>query len=201
MMNVLLVDDHPLVNYGLAACLEETGRLTVIGQAATLAEAKSFLKTPLPHIIILDIMLGEENGLDFLTALKDHCRTNAIPLPAVLVCSVLEDPFRIRTALSQGAAGYISKAYGKTELLKAIDTVLNGETYISDEHKNILTETPAYHARFTKQEQKILNLVKQNKTNQQIAQALFLSVRTVEKHISNIYYKTRTETRQELMKL
>jgi len=79
MLNVLLVDDHPLVNYGLAACLEETGKYTVIGHAATLAEAKGYLKDPLQHIVILDIMLGEENGLDFLTAVKDFCSTNIPP--------------------------------------------------------------------------------------------------------------------------
>jgi len=201
MMNVLLVDDHPLVNYGLAACLEETGNYTVIGHAATLAEAKSFLKTPLPNIVILDIMLGEENGLDFLDALKDYCQANTIPVPAVLVCSVLEDPFRIRTALSQGASGYISKSRGKDELLKAIDTISRGETYVSDEHKEIFTEPPAYKNRFTKREQTILQLVKQNNTNQQIAKALDISVRTVENHISNIYFKTKTKTRQELMRM
>jgi len=81
MLKVLLVDDHPLVNYGLAACLEETGKYKVIGHAASLAEAKSFLKTPLPHIVILDIMLGEENGLDFLDMLKDYCSKNSIVPP------------------------------------------------------------------------------------------------------------------------
>jgi len=86
-------------------------------------------------------------------------------------------------------------------LLKAIDAVSRGETYVSDEHKNILTEPPSLNTRFTKREQTVLQLVKQNNTNKQIAEALNISLRTVENHISNIYFKTKTKTRQELMKL
>jgi len=118
-----------------------------------------------------------------------------------LVCSVLEDPFRIRTALSQGASGYISKSRGKDELLKAIDALSRGETYVSDEHKEIFAETAAPQNRFTKREQTVLQLVKQNNTNRQIAEVLNISLRTVENHISNIYFKTKTSTRQELMRM
>ncbi|WP_461255429.1 response regulator [Treponema sp. R80B11-R83G3] len=200
-MNVLLIDDHPLVNYGLASCLEETGRFRVCGQATSLAVAAKYLKSPLPHLIILDIMLGEENGLDFILFLKDFCREKNISPPPVLVCSVIEDDFRIRTALHMGAAGYIAKSSAKAQLLEAIDAVLRGETYVLDGNNEKPQEASAALARFTRREQELLHLIKRNKTNQHIAKTLGLSLRTVENYISNIYFKTGASTRQELMKL
>jgi NarL family two-component system response regulator LiaR len=100
-----------------------------------------------------------------------------------------------------GAAGYVSKAGAKEQLLEAIDTVLRGEVYVSDENNEILEEASVTHARFTRREQELLHLIKQNKTNQHIAKALGLSLRTVENYISNIYFKTGAATRQELMLL
>jgi len=203
-MNVLLVDDHPMVNSGLAFCLEETGRFRIMGQANSLAQAVSFIekdKKNIPSLVILDILLGEENGLDFLLFLDKFCRENKKPKPYVLVCSVLEEPFRIQTALKMGASGYISKSGNKTELLNAIDAVLRGDIYISGEHSEKVMKSYGIYSKFTKREMEILNLIKLNKSNKQIASALSLSIRTIENHISNIYFKTGTENRQELIKL
>ena len=201
-MEVLLIDDHPMLNYGLAACLEETGRFSVSGQVKSLAEAKRFIEeSKLPSLVILDILLGEENGLDFLPFLESFCQTKKIPKPPVLVCSILEDPFRIKTALKYGAAGYVPKTGGKTELLDAIDTVLQGKVYITNEHSVKLNESSGTYTQFTKRELEILYLIKQNKTNQQIAQLLAISLRTVENHVSNIYFKTGKDNRLELMNL
>jgi NarL family two-component system response regulator LiaR len=202
-MEVLLIDDHPLLNIGLASCLEETGRFTVSGQMNSLAQATDFIKKSKarPSLIILDIMLGDENGLDFLPYLEEFCKKKHVQKPPVLICSVLEDPFRLRAAHKLGASGYVSKAGDKTELLTAIDTVLRGEVYFSDEQHKVLDESSDIYSQFTKRELEILNLIKQDKTNQQIAKTLFISLRTVENHISNIYFKTGAGTRAQLMKL
>jgi len=202
-LQVLLIDDHPLVNYGLASCLEETRRFSVIAQANSLAEARSIIKNckSLPSLIILDILLGEENGLDFLPFLKDFCLAANIPRPPVLICSVLEDPFRIQSSLQLGASGYVPKTGDKAELLDAIDTVLEGKTYISGVYNVKLNASSGIYAQLTKRELEVLNLIKQNKTNQQIAVALNLSIRTVENHISNMYFKTGAKSREELLKL
>jgi NarL family two-component system response regulator LiaR len=146
-------------------------------------------------------VLGEENGLEFLPFLKNFCREKRIPIPPVLVCSVLEDPFRIQTALKLGASGYIPKTGSKAELLKAIDTVLRGDVYITSEHAVKLSKSLGAYEQFTKREVEILNLIKQNKSNREIAKALYINIRTVENHISNIYFKTGCGSRQELEKL
>ena len=202
-MEVLLIDDHPLTNNGLASCLEETGRFIVSGQVNSLSEAKRFIEESinLPSLIVLDILLGEENGLDFLPFLKGFCRGRRVSIPPVLVCSVLEDPFRIQAALKSGASGYIPKTGTKAELLKAIDTVLQGEVYISGEHALKLSKSLGAYEQFTKREMEVLNLIKQNKSNQEIAKALYINIRTVENHISNIYFKTGCGSRLELEKL
>jgi NarL family two-component system response regulator LiaR len=203
-MNVLLIDDHPMVNSGIAGILEETGRFKVTGQTNTLEEAKQFIeanKSAFPSLIILDIMLGEENGLDILPFLKDFCKYKEINYPNVLVCSVLDEPFRIQAAFEKGAAGYISKVGSKTELLEAIDTVLRGETYISGEHSAKVAKSYSLYSKFTKRETEILNLIKNNKTNKQIAEELCLNIRTIENHVSNIYYKAGIKNRRDLLTL
>ena len=202
-MQVMLIDDHPMLNYGLAYCLEETGHFSVIAQATSLSEARQIIEEveTLPSLIILDILLGEENGLDFLSFLKNFCQKKQIHKPKVLICSVLEDPFRIRSAISLGASGYVPKTGTKAELLLAIDTILSGKIFVPDRHSIILQERSNTHTKFTKRENDVLNLVMQNNTNQKIAQMLGISVRTVENHISNIYFKTGAVNRLELMKL
>jgi len=211
-MKVMLVDDHPMVNSGIASILEETGRFSVIGQVNTLSDAKKFIEknavqetdqpeSNFPSLIILDILLGEENGLDFLSFLKNFCRSNKLPKPYVLVCSVLEEPFRIQTALKMGASGYIPKTGSNQEVIEAIDAVLRGETYISGEHSVKVMKTYGLFEKFTKRELEIIDMIKNNKSNKQIADDLGLNIRTVENHVSNIYFKTGTVNRHEVVKL
>ncbi|MCL2763280.1 MAG: response regulator transcription factor [Treponema sp.] len=192
-----------MINSGLAAYLEETGRFSVSGQVNSLAEAVCFIEKAktIPSFVILDILLGEENGLDFLPFLDNFCRKKNIPKPPVLVCSVLEDPFRIQTALKLGASGYVPKTGTKIELLCAIDTVLRGEMYITNDHTIKLNEVSGTYTPFTKRELEVLHLIKQSKTNQQIAKIMGISIRTVENHLSNIYFKTGKENRLELIQL
>jgi len=203
-MKVLLIDDHPLINRGLASYLEETGRFTVIGQVNSLVEAKRFIEAQeanLPDLVILDIMLGEENGLDFIPFLENFCKKIKVSRPHVLICSVLEDPFRIQTALKLGADGYILKTGNMADLLCAIDAILRGEKYIADIYDVKYNEASGKYSYFTKRELEVLDLIKQNKTNQQIAKIMCLSVRTVENHVSNIYIKTGKKNRLDLIKL
>jgi len=205
MTKVMLIDDHPVTNKGLAACLEGTGRFTVCAEATTLADAKRRIEesTPggLPAVVILDIILGDDNGLDFLPFLENHCRANGLPKPAVLICSVLEEPFRIQTAMKLGASGYVSKAESETALIAAIDAVLRGEIHLSDRHSAQAMRALGLYERLSKRELKVLELIKQNKSNAEIADELCLSVGTVKNHVSNIYFKTETNDRQELLKL
>ena len=204
-MEVLLIDDHPMLNAGIVSILEQTGLFTVCAQARSLKEAMSIIEesVTMPSLIILDILLGDDNGLDFLPMLEKYCHNKKIegkPVkkPPVLVCSALADSFKIQTAFNFGAAGFLSKTGGKDELLKAIDAVLSGKVYISDEINIKLNKNSDIYARFSKREKDVINLIKANNTNKQIAEAMFISLRTVENHISKIYFKTGYSSREEI---
>jgi NarL family two-component system response regulator LiaR len=199
---ILLIEDHPLTRHGLVTCLEDTGRFSVTGAAGSLAEGRRYIEEnvgSLPDLVILDILLETENGLEFIGFLKTFCKIRRIIVPAVLVCSVFEDPFRVRTALRMGAGGYIAKSASEEELLRAIDTVLAGGEYINPRLKLKVDRAPDVYAKFTRRERQVLIMIKQNHTNQNIARELDISLRTVENHISHIYLKTGYFTRQELM--
>ena len=170
-MNVLLVDDHPMVNSGLAAILEETGRFKVTGQAVSLDEAKQITETSVeensfPSVVILDITLGEENGLDYIPYLNKICAEKKLQKPKVLICSVLEEPFRIQSALRMGASGYIPKTGSKIEILEAIDTVLRGEVYLSEKQSEKLKNSYGLCSKFTKRELEIFYIDKREKKQQ-----------------------------------
>jgi NarL family two-component system response regulator LiaR len=211
-MEVLLIDDHPMLNAGIVSILEATGMFTVCAQAQSLAEAMNFIENgthlyatyldaKLPSLIILDMLLGEDNGLDFLPMLEKHCAEKKIPKPPVLVCSAIVDSFKIQTALKLGAAGFLSKTGGKAELLKAIDTILCGKIYVSSEVNIKINETSPLYAKFSKREIDVIDLLKANKTNKQIADAMCISQRTVENYISKIYFKTGFSSREEVQAL
>ena len=207
-MEVLLIDDHPMLNAGIVSILEQTGFFTVCGQAQSLMQAMSIIEgsdtlpqASMPHLIILDLLLGDDNGLDFLPMLENYCQNKKIPKPPVLVCSALGDSFKIQKALKLGAAVFLSKTGGKAELLKAIDSILCGKVYVSDEVNIILEKNSSTYAKLSKREIDVITLLKANKTNQQIANELFLNLRTVENYISKIYFKTGFSSREEIQKL
>jgi len=203
-MKVLLIDDHPMTNKGVATSLEETGRFSICAQVTTLNDAKRHIEKAgklLPSLVILDIILGEENGLDFLPFLENHCRREKTTKPHVLVCSVLEEPFLIQSAIKNGASGYVSKAEGEAQLIAAIDAVLRGEVYLSERHSAKALQSLGLYEKLSKSEIKVFELLKKNKANKEIARELNVAIRTVENHVSNIYFKTQAKNRQELMRL
>ena len=201
MIQIVLVDDHPLAINGIGAWLSSTGRFAIAGTAGTLAEARSLFERieAMPEIVILDISLGPEDGLDLIPALKKVCTERAAPMPGILVCSVYEDPFLIQRALDLGAEAYVSKSAESGEIISAIDAILVGECYVN----------PKYHTGFRRKawtvlsprENEIVSLVKRSMSNAQIAKHLGLSARTIENHLAHIYVKADVASREELMKI
>jgi len=208
MMEVLLVDDHDLVNAGLTALLAETGQFSVSGRARTLACAKSFIEKAaqengekMPALVILDVQLGRDNGLEFIPFLKDFCRAKRVKAPPVLVCSILEDPFLMRLALDMGATSYVPKSQGNEELLGAIRAACHGREYVPYEHSAKMLDISDAYDLFTKREKVALALLRQGMSNPQIAASMGICKRTVNNIISNIYIKTGAENRAGLMEM
>ena len=137
MISIMLIDDHPLAINGIGAWLKNTGRFEIAGTAGTLAEADALMKRldPLPEIVILDLSLGAEDGLEFIPALKEICAKRKTALPGILVCSMYEDPFLIQRAIDLGARAYVPKSAELSEIITAIDALLAGDTYINPKYK------------------------------------------------------------------
>jgi NarL family two-component system response regulator LiaR len=203
VFRVLIVDDHPMMRRGFGDCLIDTGRFLIAGEAESLEAGRAMLehlKMP-PDLIILDIGLGDENGLDFIGIVKTLCAARKIPAPPVLIYSVFEDPFRIEAAMQLGARGYVSKSAGEAELLRAIGRVLAGERYIDEKFDVTVQKNEGLYDLFTRREREILMLVKQNYDNPRIAALCGIAPRTVENHLSHIYYKTGLKNREQLLSL
>jgi len=150
---------------------------------------------------MLDIILGEENGLDFLPFLEGHCSRNGLAKPFVLVCSVLEEPFRMQTAIKLGASGCVSKAEGEAELLAAIDAALSGGVCLSERHSAKMLQTLGIYEKLGSREIEVFELVKKDMTNREIAKKLSLTLHTVENRVSSFCFKTRAKSRRELARL
>jgi NarL family two-component system response regulator LiaR len=201
MVPVVLIDDHPLAVNGIGAWLTATGRFTIAGTAGTLGEAQALLESldPLPSVVILDIALRTENGLAVIPAVKEIARQRKIPLPGIVVCSMYEDSLLIQAAMDAGAGAYIAKSADIQEIITAIDTVLAGKTYFNPVYQISLEKWAS--SGLSGREREIVALIKQSLSNKQIAKRLKLSIRTVENHLSHIYVKTNTYSRNELAEL
>jgi len=199
MINIALIDDHPLAINGIGAWLSATERFAIAGTAGSLADACVLMKRlkKLPEIVILDVSLGTEDGLSFIPELEKICNKRKTAMPGVLVCSMHEDPFLIQRAFAAGAKAYIAKSADAQEFITAIDAILDGKTYLNPKHQ---LKTDKYST-LSKRENEIAALVKQGLTTQQIAKRLGISVRTVENNMAHIYVKTGTTSRGELLEL
>jgi len=208
MTSIVLIDDHPMLTNAISVWLEAVGRFTIAGTAASLAEARILMKEleSMPQIVILDISMGggnnasvQEDGLTFIPELERICKERKVPMPAVLVCSMYEDPFLVQRAMDLGAKGYVAKSAVAGEITAAIDAILAGETYTSVKIKK--QDQKKTFPVLTRRESEIVSLVKQSLSNQQIAKMLSLNNRTVDNHLRNIYEKTGVTSRKELFDL
>lgn len=184
LARTLIADDHALVRAGIRALVEKITGVTVIAEAGKGSEAMALIDEHRPDLILLDITMPDGNGFDVLQHVARIC-----PEARVIVLTVHEAGEYAIRALREGAAGFLPKSAASTELEQAIQTVLNGEVYISPEtSRKTLLE---YGKGVTKRDQletlsprqrEVLRLIAEGRTTKQIAQMLEISVKTVETH-------------------
>jgi DNA-binding NarL/FixJ family response regulator len=200
----LIVDDHLLVRTGLRMLIESEPNLKVVGQASNRSEALALAKSEQPDLILLDIDLGSENGLDFLPELTD-----TVAGVHVLVLTGLRDVGSHRRAARLGAAGVVLKEHAADVLLKAIKKVHAGELWLDRSMMGSLlremTQPPkidaeaAKIATLTRREREVLTLVAEGLKNRDIAARLFISETTVTHHLSSVFAKLGVSDRLELV--
>ena len=200
MTTFFVVEDHTLTNLGIRQLLLEEPDFSCAGFASNSDEAISKLSAlsescGLPKILILDLFLGEESGIDLLRQIGKK-----FPGIKVLVYSMFAKPGIVSLALENGAKGFVSKSAPESELLNAIEIVLRGENYVQ---QNLVPPLFTYRSMldsFTKQEQNIFKLIIERKTKAQIADELNIVSRSLENYLSRIYAKTGCKGHEELIK-
>lgn len=195
---IFLIDDHPAVLEGLSLLLAQEQHV-VCGEASCLAEMHERLDACMPDIVVLDLSLCEESGLD---ALPELLRRG---IPA-LVYSMHEDSSTIKRVLERGASGYITKREKSTVLLEALRCVLAGERYISprtsanlDDH-DIFVQMHPQAPNLSERESQIIALLAKGLSNVEIALTLGVSVRTVETYCARILAKLPLDGMKALRK-
>ncbi len=193
-VRLFMVDDHPAVRQGLRLLLEQEG-MSICGEASDASSALEDIARTAPDVVMVDLSLGRESGLDILRTLKDAgCRS---PL---LVYSMHEDAFHIQQALASGAFGYVTKRELPGVLTLAIRKVLTGEQYLSPKSRSVL-ETVSRGTggmALSDRELKVYQYLGRGYSTVGIAQELGVSRRTVDTYYVRIMSKLRLHGMDEL---
>lgn len=200
---VLIVDDHPIVRQGLRRLIEQEDDLTVCGEAETTREAKTAIRELKPDVVIVDISLKQGDGIELV---KD-ARAHYAQLP-ILVLSMHDETIYAERMLSAGANGYIMKQAASDQFLVALRRVLEGGIYVSELVGNSMIQKfaagGAYISanpidRLSNRELQILHMIGRGLSTRQAAEALNLSVKTVESHRQRIKRKLNLSTGSQLV--
>ena len=196
-MKLLLVDDHKLIRDAIRSYLEGDDEFEIVEEAGNGQEALVLLKSIKVDVVLMDIQMPVMNGIDCTKKIKE-----LYPDTHVLSLSMLKDNQFIKQMLAAGAIGYILKNSGEEEVKKALRTVNNGETYYSAEVAEIVMQSMMKGSNIQRsnklvvdlplssRETEVLYLIIKEKTNQEIADELFISPRTVDAHKRNLLEKT-----------
>ena len=182
---VAIVDDHPMVAEGIQSILESYSDINVVGRLSNGREVVDSLDALNPDVILMDLNMPEMGGLTATEVILE-----IRPDTRILILSMHDSPEYISSALSHGAMGYVLKDVPTDEIKLAIDTVMQGQTYLCTGAKVSMTpKAGAPKDALTGREQTILLQLAQGKSNKQVAGELNISVRTVETHRKNIKRK------------
>lgn len=194
MKKILVVDDHQIIRDGIRFYFEEDEEFVIQDEAENGEEALKLLENNEYDIILTDINMPKMDGIEFMKILRENH-----PDQKVLVLSMYNEAGYINKMIALGANGYVLKKSDKAELVAAIKKVLGGEDHYSDEvYKTIIgniagrkpKERLTLETELSEREKEVLVLIANEYTNQEIADKLFISIRTVETHKRNLLEKT-----------
>jgi two-component system, NarL family, response regulator DevR len=200
-LRLLVVDDHEVVRQGLVALLERRPNFQVVAEAGTAAESVDLARRFQPDLVVMDVRLPDGSGIE-------ACREIRAELPAtrVVILTSYPDEEAVFSAIIAGASGYLLKQVRGRDLVAALEAVGRGESLLDpavtekvlDRVRRIATSGANDDlAQLTSQEQKILLLVAEGKTNKEIATEVFLSDKTVKNYVSSILSKLNLQRRAQ----
>ncbi len=202
--NVVLADDHLMFREGMKKIIKEIGDLKIIGEASDGHELLSLMKKLSPNMVILDISMPNIRGIEATREIKTiHHEIK------VVILTMHNNMDYLRHAIAAGAEGYVLKQDAGTELLSAIETVRGGGVYISPIFSVGLIDVFVKKCRgnemlpfesLTTRQREVIKLIAEGQTNKEIAELLFISTRTVEKHRAKIMEKLNLNATADLIK-
>jgi two-component system response regulator NreC len=205
-IKIVLTEDHQLLRDGIKALIA-SDNIEIIGEASTGAELWKLMESMSPDIILMDISLPDFSGIELTRTLSER-----FPEVKVLILSMFTDESFINQAINAGAKGYLHKNTTREEMLIAIDTVYCGSEFYSDNISKIILKNYIDKAKkngedfsnpheiLSKREIEILKMFAEGFINKEIADRLFISIRTVESHKNHIMQKLNLKTQVELVK-
>ncbi len=195
-IRILLVDDHPLVRIGLASLIGGQAGLSVCAQASAAGEVASLVRSQDPDVVVLDLMLGHDSGLDLLKSLMRE-----FPYLQVLVLSMHDQRVYAERCLQAGAKGYLQKQVAATLVVQALRTVARGGTFVGPNSGQQGGEPSRPLTSLSDREMRVFELIGEGLPTRAIATALAISDKTVETHKANIKRKLGVTHAQELLRL
>lgn len=202
-IRVMIVDDHPIWRDGVKADLERDGVATVVAEAADGGEAIERAREAMPEVVVMDLNMPVVSGVDATRQIVEES-----PHTKVLVLSASGEEADVLEAVKAGASGYLLKSTTAAEIADAVRRVRDGEPVFTaslaglvlNEFRRVATGAPPDEPKLTPRENEVLKLVAKGFTYREIAEQLFLSVKTVQNHVQNILVKLQLRKRYELMR-
>jgi len=206
-IRILLADDHQLVRTGIANLLTGEPGLEIAGEASDAKEFFSMVENVRPDIAILDIAMPGMSGIELTRQI-----THRFPFIRVLILSMYTSEEFIFNAINAGAKGYLPKNTSRKELINAIHAINKGEEYFADTISNVILNSYIKKAKsgpdepgnkenqLSKRELEVLRLFAEGYSNQEIADKLFISIRTVESHKNHIMQRLELKSSVDLVK-
>jgi two-component system response regulator NreC len=195
-IRIVLADDHAVVRSGLKLLLESESDFEVVAEAGDTESAKRYVRGHKPMVLVLDLNMPGGSSLEAIPVIRENN-----PDTQIVVLTMQQEPAFARHALSAGAIGYVLKEAADDELVEAVRRAAKGESYLNPRLGARLASEPAPGPPddLSEREVDVLTLIALGHTNAEIAERLYLSVRTVETHRAHIQQKLNLSSRAELV--
>ncbi len=174
MINVHIADDHAMIIELLIPVINQSGIARVTGFSHTLSECRKTLNTSRPDILLLDINMTDGNGIVFCAGIH-----KLYPRMKIIALTSHDEYSSVTQMLKNGASGYVTKSEAVNDVLEAIHTVMNGETYISPQMQQVIRKTTRIAVHLTPREKEVLQMVATGMSNPQIAGQLKVALSTI----------------------